>query len=129
MIERFSQLQTLRTLDEPKSSFAQIVRVLTKSSLQMLDVGLHSSALAKDGISVLTTFPNLKQIQFAQVRMYMQYMNASSSQKPDVLRVKGLSPKNYIVQERDHSQSYRPIATIVCCWKLWFEDRKLVHEV
>ncbi|KAF9325861.1 hypothetical protein BG006_010680 [Podila minutissima] len=72
IVERFSQFQMLHIPSVCMSNLDQIMESLTSSSLQMLEVlGLHPSVPTKHMILAWTTFPNLKEIHFTRVRMYL----------------------------------------------------------
>lgn len=94
-----SAANTAYSRAESIDGFARIVKSLSQSSLKTLEeLGLDPSASTEGIMSLLTTFPNLKEIDFGRVKMYLQGMKVSP-QVSSVQSAADLDIEKAIVQE------------------------------
>ncbi|KAG0086060.1 hypothetical protein BGZ93_000320 [Podila epicladia] len=126
-IQRFRQLQRLYIPQVSSDQFERILSSLAESSLQTLEVlGLSTSVAVEEVISVLSTFPKLKEIDVESVKIYIQDMEVPSQ----ILHsIEDLGSDKVIVQDWDPSQVYRADETISEWWDHWTCAQQLMISV
>ncbi|KAG0083495.1 hypothetical protein BGZ93_001777 [Podila epicladia] len=125
-MRRFWQLQRMYIPFLPNEQVEQVVGVLAHSSLESLEVlSMVKEAVSPQVVvSIVETFPNLKEIDFGMVKVYMH-----ESLKGHIQSEEDLESENAIIQEWDPLQTYRPIQTMDYWWYHWKLAKKFMKEV
>ncbi|KAG0343115.1 hypothetical protein BG005_002548 [Podila minutissima] len=129
-LERFSQhwLQSVHLPEMTKVQFSMAVHVLQESNLAALEVlGMHrDSAMNKDIVAVLNIFPNLKEVDFADVKIYLR--GGTQGEGGDALDLDhescvqslgDLYSMATIARDWDPAQKRRPTGDMADWWKHW----------
>lgn len=126
-IQRFRKLQRLYIPQVSPDQFERILSSLTESSLQTLEVlGLSMSIADEDVISVLSTFPNLKEIDVDSAKIYVQDTEVPFQ---TLQSIEDLGSDKVVVQDWDPSQVYRADETISEWWDHWIYAQKFMTSV
>ncbi|KAF9307055.1 hypothetical protein BGZ74_000059 [Mortierella antarctica] len=126
-IQRFRKLQRLFIPQVSSDQFERILSSLTESSLQTLEVlGLSTSIADEDVISVLSTFPSLKEIDVDSAKIYVQGTEVPSQ---TLQSIEDLGSDKVVVQDWDPSQVYRADETISEWWDHWIYAQQFMTSV
>ncbi|KAG0342711.1 hypothetical protein BG000_002056 [Podila horticola] len=126
-IQQFRQLRRLYLPQVSSDQFERILSSLTDSSLQTLEVlGLSKSIAAEEVVSVLSTFPNLNEVDVDSVKIYVRDTEAPSQ---IMQSIEDLGSDKVIVQEWDPSQVYRADETISEWWEHWTNAQLFMTSV
>ncbi|KAG0034371.1 hypothetical protein BGZ81_005047 [Podila clonocystis] len=125
-MQRFGLLRQVRIPFVRCDQVEQIVKVLAQSSLESLEaLAMVKETVSPETIvSILETFPNLEEIDFRMVKIYvLEDLKGHMQSKED------LETEDAIVQEWEPSQTYRPIQTMDFWWYHWKLSKKFMKEV
>ncbi|KAF9313438.1 hypothetical protein BG003_005216 [Podila horticola] len=128
-VQRFTQLQTARFPEMPREMLQGVLNSLRGSSRETLEVlGLNMSASPEDVVSALRSFPNLKEIDFTSVRIYVQGNRSfpSGCYVPDA---KDRTADDCIVRDWDPSQLVRPDETMSEWWDHWTKAKQFMRAM
>ncbi|KAF9308729.1 hypothetical protein BG003_010688, partial [Podila horticola] len=125
-MRRFRLLRRVRIPFVRLDQVEQIVAGLAHSSLESLEVlGMVKEAVSPEVVvSILETFPNLREIDFGMVKIDLQ-----EDLKGHMQSEEDLETDDAIVQEWEPSQTYRPIQTMEYWWGHWKLAKKFMKEV
>ncbi|KAG0029016.1 hypothetical protein BGZ81_004208 [Podila clonocystis] len=128
-IQRFTQLHTVRFPEMPREMLQGALDSLWASSRETLEVlGLNISVSPNDVVCALESFPNLKEIDFSSVRIYVQ----DDRTFPPGCYVPGAKDRTVddcIVHEWDPSQLYRPDETMSEWWDHWTKANQFMRAI
>ncbi|KAG0027994.1 hypothetical protein BGZ82_008661 [Podila clonocystis] len=128
-VRRFTQLQTVRFPEMPRGMLQGALDSLKGSSRETLEVlGMNISVSPEDVVCALESFPNLKEIDFTTVRIYVQDDRTfpPGCYVPDA---EDRTVDDCIVREWDLSQLYRPDETMSEWWDHWTKANQFMRAI
>ncbi|KAG0349512.1 hypothetical protein BG005_010947 [Podila minutissima] len=138
-IGRFKQLQRLHIPAMSSDQVGRIVDVLATSggrceSLEVLGVGM-TAVSAKDVVSIVATFPNLKELRVGSVRIYIQGGRGGGGRggtldhQEQPLQDKELDSMDTVVQDWDPEETFREGGDMADWWRYWSQALRFMKAV
>ncbi|KAF9309224.1 hypothetical protein BG003_010020 [Podila horticola] len=127
-IGRFSSLQRLHISTMSSDQVGRIIDVLATSGRESLEMlGVSMTVSAKDVVSIIATFPNLKELHLGSVRIYTQTGNLDHQEQ--LLQVKDLDSMDTVVRDWDPEHTYRPQGDMADWWSYWSRALRFMKAV
>ncbi|KAG0290927.1 hypothetical protein BGZ97_006038 [Linnemannia gamsii] len=131
-IHRFSQLQTVRFQQQCEGGFQlqKVLDSLRSSSQNTLEVmNLCMSAVdPEDVVSIIRSFPNLKEIDMDTFKIYLRESDRSTLEA-DVPGAENPSLQVRIVQNWDPLRLNKPHGAMSEWWDYWYEANDFICEM
>ncbi|KAF9333616.1 hypothetical protein BG006_003387 [Podila minutissima] len=133
-IGRFKQLQRLHIPAMSSDQVGRIIDVLATSggrfeSLEVLGVSM-TAVSAKDVVSIVATFPNLKELRVESVRIYTQGGRGGTlDHQEQPLKDKELDSMDTVVQDWDPEEIDRQGGDMVDWWRYWSQALRFMKAV
>ncbi|KAG0258481.1 hypothetical protein BGZ95_004944 [Linnemannia exigua] len=131
-IHRFSQLQTVRFPQQCGGGF-QLQKVLdslrssSQNTLEVMNLCM-SAVYPEDVVSIIRSFPNLKEIDIDSLKIYLRESDRSTLEA-DVPGADNPSLKVRIVQNWDPLRLNKPHGTMSEWWDYWYEANDFICEM
>ncbi|KAG0345096.1 hypothetical protein BG004_003960 [Podila humilis] len=113
------------------SRLKSIIRVLAETSLDSLqELGLNMKSLSDESIvSILRDFPNLKELDFGSVKIYVGDRLNRPSDEPCSQTGKELGSEKTIASHWECPKESQIQCTIVDWWSFWVEGVRFMNDV